>query len=623
MSQPTSPIDGPDLDRPLGAAAPDGGTWKWESADGVADSVRELIERWDDLESFPGAEVLKSNVLRTVLGLPASDGRPAVVVKRYHLRNRRERLKFFFFASRALSEWRALRHLRDAGVRVPLPLAFGEERMGTGVFSSLARAGLIMERLELVSPLAQWLADVADPEERQQVFVELSGAIARLHDCGVRHSDLHAGNILISSDPTAKSDGAPSRVHLIDHHVCRIGRDPVGERGRRRDLGKFFHSLLPSLEPGEARNLLVAYDQSRQQPTWGESGVVAIGEEVQRRAHRLEQIRLGSRSRRCWKTSSGFVREDCDGWRVYRRRELSLESLRPLLTDTPELESTIKKRGTQVVGTTTLKDAVPSAGGAPDAPEHQPKSISVVVKQREYQGLLRRLAYLFVRGPLEQAWGAARALDVRGIPNPRALALLVKSRGGLAERAVLVTERVEGARSLWSDLMERYYPPTEKSRAGLQDRIPPLARLVRRFHDTGIYHRDLNPQNVLLNSNGTGDSFFVIDLDSIVAGRRLTERRRKKNLIQLGLLPEGHISVRDRLRFLSEYDRGEGRFYTREWIHALDAGLSDEVVDMIGRMSVREWATAQRSQATPPEDVSDVSDVSESDVSEGSPKEGP
>ncbi|MEE8142297.1 MAG: lipopolysaccharide kinase InaA family protein, partial [Planctomycetota bacterium] len=120
-------------------------------------------------------------------------------------------------------------------------------------------------------------------------------------------------------------------------------------------------------------------------------------------------------------------------------------------------------------------------------------------------------------------------------------------------------------------------------------RIQELAKFVRRLHDYGIYHRDLNPLNFLVSRNGEErEQLLLVDLDSIHLRRRLTDRRRRKNLVQLGLLPEGHIQVGERLRFLRHYDRNEKRYWNRDWLRALGQELAEETVRILARFTLLE-----------------------------------
>ncbi|MEM7260833.1 MAG: lipopolysaccharide kinase InaA family protein [Planctomycetota bacterium] len=540
--------------------------WNWTFADGtpaLEGRLESVLEEWDSLETRPGVEVLKSNAVRTVLSVPATADHPALVVKRYHVRSWRERLKYFLVPSRAAREWDALRTFARGGVSGPEVLAMGEARRG----GALVRAGLIMRRVEETRSLPVLLGSVTHPAH--ELLHAVGAEIGRMHAAGVDHTDLHAGNILVR-------DGVPwterGSVVLLDLHATHLGA-LLPDTRRIENLAKLFHSLSDDLDDPRALALLDGYRSVERDALAGNPHRWL--RRLERRARALENVRLASRSKRCWKRSSEFVAERRGLWRVHRRREIPFEVIEPYLLGQFELDQIYKDRPDQVVGSATWvsDDGVRK----------------IVVKRRTYSRFWKRLSYCIIRGPLERAWGAARALDVRGVPNPQALALMSERRFGLPHQSILLTEHAGAAEPLHADLFERFLPPRSGSRRQLHGETRVLAQLVRRLHDTGIYHRDLNPNNVLIGSDEDGaPRFLLVDLDSIHLGRRLDDRRRAKNLVQLGLLPEGHITTRDRLRFLRDYDRGDRRFFTREFIRELSEDIADETVRILARMSRQE-----------------------------------
>jgi 3-deoxy-D-manno-octulosonic acid kinase len=130
--------------------------------------------------------------------------------------------------------------------------------------------------------------------------------------------------------------------------------------------------------------------------------------------------------------------------------------------------------------------------------------------------LLKRMRRGGMAGPLwkDRYAGAGRLLDNlrlplevlrRGVPTPEPLALLALRGPGPLFRGWLAVEWLEGAR----DLASRYAagePPTEEELA--------LAMtLVRRMHDAGVEHRDLNLGNLMLRGDAAERRVWVIDLD--------------------------------------------------------------------------------------------------------------
>ena len=397
------------------------GKWHWRFTDSAETFLQELLQHFEKLEYFTDAEVLKSSLSRTVIAFPSTSSRPGLITKRYNVRGSKEILKYFFLKSRAFSEWRALKHLKTANVAVPRPLAFGEKRSG----KILLGAGLVMEKLANAQGISQWLRERgAGHLERVEVLRQVGYQVAGLHGAGCRHSDLHVGNILVQY-------GGPDdklRVVLIDHHVCRIGKMP-SERQRRNNLAKLLHSLLPKITHSESMELLRAYNEAGEAPRWDPSMLQRVLNDLVYRAYRLQEIRLRSRSKRCWKNSSQFARTYSKGWRVYRRREIPLDALHIFQKRQATFEANPQDRQGIGISDETLK----IGDGA------QPVS----VMQYRRKGLWERIWHRIHRGPLEREWGAARAREVKGISGSRALALMILYRFGLPDRSIMITEPVD------------------------------------------------------------------------------------------------------------------------------------------------------------------------------------
>ncbi|WP_447554803.1 3-deoxy-D-manno-octulosonic acid kinase [Vreelandella sp. EE22] len=92
------------------------------------------------------------------------------------------------------------------------------------------------------------------------------------------------------------------------------------------------------------------------------------------------------------------------------------------------------------------------------------------------------------------------ALFDQGLPVPRPVAAGVR-REGVSYEAALITVRIPGARALASLLSE------ENADAVLLERV---GAMIRRFHQAGLDHVDLNARNILVDGQGTP---WLIDFD--------------------------------------------------------------------------------------------------------------
>ncbi len=89
-------------------------------------------------------------------------------------------------------------------------------------------------------------------------------------------------------------------------------------------------------------------------------------------------------------------------------------------------------------------------------------------------------------------------LHEQGLPVPRPIGACVW-RHGLAYEAALITVRLPGARTLAESLAQADNALLER-----------IGATVRRFHDAGLDHVDLNARNLLIDAD---DCPWMIDLD--------------------------------------------------------------------------------------------------------------
>jgi 3-deoxy-D-manno-octulosonic acid kinase len=116
---------------------------------------------------------------------------------------------------------------------------------------------------------------------------------------------------------------------------------------------------------------------------------------------------------------------------------------------------------------------------------------------------LVRDRYLWIGLDLSRPWWEWRLLDSlykEGLPVPQPVAARVE-RNGLFYRGDLITRCIPGGRSL-----------AERLAAGEAGQMPwsAVGRTLRRFHDAGVCHADLNAHNILLDDAGKS---FLIDFD--------------------------------------------------------------------------------------------------------------
>ena len=126
-------------------------------------------------------------------------------------------------------------------------------------------------------------------------------------------------------------------------------------------------------------------------------------------------------------------------------------------------------------------------------------------------------------------------LHALGLPVPRPLAALTRRRGPLYS-GCLLTERIPGVRPVADSMAERVGDAAFWARIGT---------CIRRFHDQGVVHADLNARNILVDAAG---AVYLIDFDRArrtpgASARFAANLRRLRRSFEK-LWPD---SVRDRL----------------------------------------------------------------------------
>lgn len=129
--------------------------------------------------------------------------------------------------------------------------------------------------------------------------------------------------------------------------------------------------------------------------------------------------------------------------------------------------------------------------------------------------------YLFTgwqRTRSQQEFALLGYLREKGVAVPRPLAARAIKRG-MCYQADLLVEKIEGARSLLDLLQHNALNGAQYHKVG---------GLIRKLHDAGVFHSDLNIHNILLDA---ADVFWLIDFDK--CGRRGGQHWKAANLGRL------------------------------------------------------------------------------------------
>lgn len=129
-------------------------------------------------------------------------------------------------------------------------------------------------------------------------------------------------------------------------------------------------------------------------------------------------------------------------------------------------------------------------------------------------------SYLFVNRPRRE-WDIHGFLFDRGFQVPEPLGV-VWERRGMVYRGAIATRWVDAV-----DILEFSGEDPEEARSIYRQ----LGETIRRMHDLGVYHADLQVKNILVRRDNS--SVFIIDFDNARLVDRVSAILRARNLLRL------------------------------------------------------------------------------------------
>lgn len=547
-------------DRPVRTARFHGLEWTYR------DGVHRVVERvpaavWAAPRD-QGWTLVKHNGARDVWRAEI-DG-ACYYLKYFRRRRWTDALTQWFRDSACRAEWNGGIYALAAGIPAVEPVAFTEQVLVGGRRCAV----LVTAALEPAYVLSDfWLALCGDENaarrraDRDHLVDVLAQAIARAHQCGFEHLDMHAANILIQ--PVAPRR---YRAVFVDLQSARLGA-PIHDAAVVRNLAQLNqwfrrHSSLPDrvrfLRSYVRWRLEFEHESALARPLElsFEDLFRALTASAERHAERL----WARRDRRVRRDGRYFARLRIGGgWRAL----VAVQSKHPQ-QESPASGMVLGRewwRGQLadplrlLRGPSALCKDSHSASVARTTLETPAGPLPVIVKRPLARNLQRRLRLMLPPTRSARGWRVGYALLNRELPAARPLACVERRVAGVVVDSLLVTEVLPGSQDLEAHL-RRMAERLSPSDFGRHKRAltAALVRHVRRLHERGFEHRDCKAQNILVAA-GAGPRLVWIDMDGIRRRRGVGLREQLRALMRLhvSLLGVPGVSRTDRARFLRRY----------------------------------------------------------------------
>ncbi len=475
-----------------------------------------------------------------------------------------------FRAPACIEEWRCGLYAEEGGIPAARPLAYSASVRRGAAFCAL----LVTVGVEHASPLDEfWLRLQSDDEQsrrvadREQVTELLAEMIARAHQAGFEHVDMHAANILVQTL-------APRRYRtvLVDLQSARCDA-ALSDRAVVRNLAQLNQWFRKNSGIGVRLRFLRAYlrwrNECEQSCAHGRplgmtfaQLVAALRDAAQRQAQRLG----AQRDRRAFRSGRYFLRiKVAGGWRgmavvrckrplpesrastlIFARHWWREQLARPLHWFDDESSQACKESHSGAVRRALL--------------QHDGKYLPVIIKRPQPRNWRRRLSQIWGPSRSRRGWGIGHALLHRDLPTARPLAMLERRLGPLVLDSLLITEALPGSCDLESFLQREFEERSPAEWVRLKRRLCELlATQLRRLHERGFRHRDCKASNMLVVTHPELKLLWI-DMDGLRLARSQTPRQQLRPLARLDVslrdLPG--LTRTDRVRFLELYLAGFG-----------------------------------------------------------------
>lgn len=512
-------------------------------------------------------------------------------VKHNYVHDQRAWFRQLVRPSKARIEFDRVVAAAERGIPTIHPLALAEQETRVGSGESI----LITQSLEECIPLHFFLAAVlptfSEPRAarlRQHLASELGKLVARIHDAGILHHDLHAANLLVRV-------GDDDRVQLfvIDLLAVKMG-PPLDWAQSRENLVMINCWFTFRVNRADRLRFWKAYFEARKLGVWQRDryGTKHYAKDL----HEIEELSW-QRNLRFWQRRDKRCLHNC---RYYRKvkgaggvghavMEIADDDLTELLRDP---DAPFAARGVAV-----LKESVSSTVIEMDFRVNG-QVRRVIYKRFRVTSWKDPLASLVRPTPALRSWIHGQGFRERGLPTARPFVVLHRRKLGMYHEGYLLTEKIAHA-----DDLHDYIHNLDAAPYGqrlLRQLIDRVARTIRALHQRQLSHRDLKAANILARrwdappqepSAYSQDiqnllympesSVWLIDLVGVERFTELTRSRRVQNLSRLNasFVDSPRITRTDRLRFLLTYLNcgAFGRCDWKSWWREVDRATERKV----------------------------------------------
>lgn len=441
-------------------------------------------------------------------------------IKKNPLHNLRAISRRFLRPSKSEMEAENAFKLKKIGIDSLEILAIGQEKNWCGadwlVTKSIAKA----KSLDLV-------LNEGAPPRLIKISKLLGNYIAKVHQFGVFHSDLHPANFLIDEN---------DKIYMLDIHNLSWTNPSLHKRIENLSVFNRWFQIRSS--PWERTRFFKAYFK-----TWKASDSLlefdcrAIIKLIEKKTYQSNQNLWANRDNRCLSTNREYVSTYRFGFRKNTVRDLPEyieEVLDCPLVDLP-ISKVIKQSKSSIVGLISDKSVS----------ENRISTIKILPHDHIISDWIRS----FLELPGKKAWRLGHAMINRFLPTPRPTGYLYKGNLIKSEERIIfdfVPQAIQ---------LDAWFLKYSDNHYSIWEMAIDLGSLIRRMHMLGVRNRDLKAANILIDINNNP---VFIDLAGVSLLNQIPESIRLKDLARLSRSAViAKMGLTQCLRFFKAYQGGQ------------------------------------------------------------------
>ncbi|MCD8166360.1 MAG: hypothetical protein LUE93_09710, partial [Bacteroides sp.] len=160
------------------------------------------------------------------------------------------------------------------------------------------------------------------------------------------------------------------------------------------------------------------------------------------------------------------------------------------------------------------------------------KDKSLIVKSFKIPNIINRFVYIsFRRSKARRSYENALKLLAAGFHTPFPVACIEEIRFGLS-RSFYISEEITGTH----EIRELRDKPMNEERIEI---LKAFGRFTAALHTNRIFHKDYTPGNILYKQTDSGYQFYLVDINRMIIGKKIEEKKSYWNFRRLCLSGDG------------------------------------------------------------------------------------